>query len=94
MLKRLAGFVMAVMLFAACFAVPALATSSNYDPNHPENLNDIDIDATAAILIEANTGMVVYEKNADARLYPASTTKILTTYLGILMGDLDETVVT
>ena len=46
------------------------------------------------ILIEADTGMVVYQKNADARLYPASTTKILTTYLGILMGDLDETVVT
>ena len=94
MLKRLAGFVMAAMLLAVCFALPASATSSNYDPNHPENLNDIDIDATAAILIEANTGMVVYEKNADARLYPASTTKILTTYLGILMGDLDETVVT
>ena len=36
--------------------------------------------------------MVVYQKNADARLYPASTTKILTTYLGILMGDLDQTV--
>ena len=94
MLKRLAGFVMAVIILAVCFALPARATSSNYDPNHPENLNDIDIDATAAILIEANTGMVVYEKNADARLYPASTTKILTTYLGILMGDLDETVVT
>lgn len=94
MLKRLAGLLMAVMILTVCLALPARASSSNYDPKHPENLNDIDINATAAILIEANTGMVVYEKNADARLYPASTTKILTTYLGILLGDMDSTVVT
>lgn len=94
MLKRLTGLLMAVILLTACFGMSAQASSSNYDPNHPENLNDIDIDATAAILIEANTGLVVYEKNADARLYPASTTKILTTYLGILMGDMDATVTT
>ena len=57
MLKRLAGFVMAVMLFAACFAVPALATSSNYDPNHPEIYLEItrsseNADAVAASVSE------------------------------------------
>lgn len=95
MLKRLASLLLTVMLLSAVFCAPASATGSgisNYDPDHPDKLNDVDIDALAAILIEAETGMVVYEKNADARLYPASTTKILTTYLGILMGDLQETV--
>ncbi len=90
--KRLACLLLASILLTALFSIPALADGSDYDPNHPENLNDVDLDATAAILIEADTGLVVYEKNADARLYPASTTKILTTYLGILMGDMEQTV--
>ena len=94
MLKRLASLLLTVILLSACLCMPALATSSDYDPNHPEKLNDADLNALAAILIEADTGMVVYEKNADARLYPASTTKILTTYLGILMGDMEQTVTT
>lgn len=90
--KRLACLLLALILLTALFSIPALAAGSDYDPKHPENLNDVDLDATAAILIEADTGLVVYEKNADARLYPASTTKILTTYLGILMGDMEQTV--
>lgn len=91
MLKRTACLLLTLLL-SVLFCMPALAT--DYDSAHPENLNDVDIVATAAILIEANTGMVVFEKNADARMYPASTTKILTTYLGILMGDMEQTVTT
>jgi len=95
MLKRIAALMLMAALLSVFFCMPSSASStSSYDSDHPEKLNDVDIDATAAILIEANTGMVVYEKNADARLYPASTTKILTTYLGILMGDMDEVVTT
>ncbi len=36
------------------------------------------ISAKAAILINAKTGQVLYEKNGDEALHPASTTKILT----------------
>ena len=32
----------------------------------------------AAILIDAKTGAVLYEKNADERLFPASVTKVMT----------------
>ncbi len=42
---------------------------------------DLDIDAVSAILIEAETGKVLYEKNADERLPPASVTKIMTLLL-------------
>lgn len=38
-------------------------------------------DARALILIEAETGRVLYEKNADAPLPPASVTKIMTMLL-------------
>jgi len=41
----------------------------------------LDLDAKAAILMEAKTGTVLYEQNADAALPPASVTKIMTLLL-------------
>lgn len=40
-----------------------------------------DILAESAILIEASTGSVIYERNADKKLRPASITKIMTLLL-------------
>jgi D-alanyl-D-alanine carboxypeptidase (penicillin-binding protein 5/6) len=40
-----------------------------------------DFDAKAYILIDANSGHVLAEKNADQRLAPASLTKLMTLYL-------------
>lgn len=45
--------------------------------------NDIDINAKSAILIEANTGQILYQKNPDIKCYPASTTKILTALVAL-----------
>ena len=36
------------------------------------------VSAAGAVLIRAQTGEVLFEKNAEKRLYPASTTKIMT----------------
>ncbi len=38
-------------------------------------------DRFAAIVMEADTGLVISEKNPDRRLYPASLTKMMTLYL-------------
>lgn len=51
-----------------------------------------DIKAGAAVLIDAKTGQILYEKNAHTRLAPASTTKILTAIIAIESGRLDEEV--
>ncbi|WP_196603121.1 D-alanyl-D-alanine carboxypeptidase family protein [Pectinatus frisingensis] len=48
--------------------------------------------AKSAILIEASTGRVIFEKNADAREYPASMTKILTAILSLEMSSPDDIV--
>lgn len=40
-----------------------------------------DIESPSAILMEASTGRVIYEKNADESLHPASITKIMTLLL-------------
>lgn len=42
-----------------------------------------EISAENAILIDADTGRVLYEKNADEKAYPASTTKIMTSLIAI-----------
>ena len=50
------------------------------------------IGAQAAILIDANTGSILYEKNIHEKLYPASITKLLTTYIAMEECKLDEMV--
>ena len=51
------------------------------------------IGAEGAILMEANTGAILYAKNIDEKLYPASTTKIMTGLLAYENCKLDEDVV-
>ena len=46
----------------------------------------IDVYCNSAILIDAKTGEVLFEKNADQKAYPASTTKILTAYIALSQG--------
>lgn len=51
------------------------------------------LDATAALLVSPDSGMVLYSKNADQKRYPASTTKIMTALLTLEnVSNLDETV--
>ena len=50
------------------------------------------LQAEAAILIDQESGKVLYEKNSDKLMYPASTTKILTALVAVENGDMDETI--
>lgn len=44
---------------------------------------NFDVYCNSAILIDARTGDVLYEKNSNQKAYPASTTKILTAYIAL-----------
>lgn len=44
---------------------------------------DFDVGVEAAILVDADTGQVLFEKNADKKLPPASITKIMTLLLAM-----------
>ena len=46
----------------------------------------------AAILVDSKDGTVIYEKNSNERMYPASTTKILTAIIALESCSLDERV--
>ena len=54
-------------------------------------VDDFEVDANAAIIVETNTGKVIYEKDSNAQNFPASVTKVLTAILAIENCKLDET---
>ena len=60
-----------------------------YDENAPENLSVDQLYSSAAILINEDTGEVLLQKNADQRMYPASTTKIMTALLALEYGNIN-----
>lgn len=68
--------VIALILFASCiFSLIPLSVSAT-EENAP-----FDVSAKSAVLMEAETGRVLYAKNPDEALPPASVTKIMTLLL-------------
>ncbi len=69
----------------AAAAMPyGTASPRDWDKRAPDGvLMDSAIKAEGAILIDEKTGKVLFEKNADKQLYPASITKIMTCLLAI-----------
>lgn len=45
--------------------------------------SEAQVDAPVALLMDANTGKILYEKNIHDKMYPASTTKIMTAILAL-----------
>lgn len=50
------------------------------------------IEGEAAVVMDAETGAFLYSKNMEAKEYPASITKIMTTLVALENGDLDSKV--
>lgn len=73
--------------FCLLTSFPQKVEAAEYWPEGPT------IDTPSAIVMEVSTGTVLYEKNADQQLYPASITKIMTTLLAIENCSMDEIVI-
>ena len=54
--------------------------------------NAVSTSATSAILMDADSGRVLYEQNADAKMLIASTTKIMTALVAIREGEPSDVV--
>lgn len=76
------------MLLTMLLASSAMVSAANAPL--PDSVRFLTADA--AILINASTGEVLFEKNADQRMYPASMTKMMTCILALESGRLDTTV--
>ena len=68
---------------------PTLQTTSSLsESTNISNNNFLNLDTGSAILIEQNTGQILYEYNIHERLHPASVTKIMS--LLLIMEALDS----
>lgn len=76
-------------LFVLTMSLTALPTSVKADVYWPEGPS---ISTPSAIVMEVNSGAILYEKNSDEINYPASITKIMTTMLVLEYCELDEVV--
>lgn len=82
--KQLIAFLLSI--FSVIIMLPEPAKAQAYWPEGPQ------IATPNAIIMEVNTATVLYEKNAHEKKYPASITKIMTTWLTLENCELDEIV--
>lgn len=79
-MKNLKRILIISILMIVTFAISSFA-SEEPTPYSP-----------SVILMESKTGKILYEKNSNKQMYPASTTKILTAILALENCNLDEIV--
>ncbi len=85
--KRVIAASLAVIFLAAAAYMPAAQVEA--EESWPSGIS---VDVGAAIVMEVETGTVLYEYNADESFYPASITKVLTALLALENCDLSEIV--
>ena len=89
-IKRKITGLLSIMLLILCSVMETVqagtADDSQYWPAGPE------IVSSAGLVMEADTGTILYEKNIHEAHYPASITKILTTLLVLENSSMDEVV--
>ncbi|WP_281657649.1 D-alanyl-D-alanine carboxypeptidase family protein [Halobacillus sp. Cin3] len=76
--------ILTLILLAANFSITTVYGETK--PDSPDILSE------SAIVMEANTGKVIYEKDADREMYPASLTKIATAIYALENGDPEDQV--
>lgn len=80
---------LAIALFC-CSGIFICAEDETYGKD--ESKEQLQLYAQAAVLMDADSGRVLYEKNAEEKLPMASTTKIMTCILALEYGSPDEVV--
>ena len=92
-LRRTAG-ALALIFALMCFSAALAESSSDYNKNVPQLLRTEHIYAKSSVLVDAENGNVLFAKSPRERMYPASTTKIMTLLLALESGiAMDTTVV-
>ena len=90
-----------IFLLAGLFAASPLSVRAGLDTDEvdeiiasiPEDWPEApEIDCGAAILIDAESGEILYAKNATQKMYPASTTKLMTALLTLENASLQDIV--
>lgn len=76
-------------LFTSANALASSVTTQDTPDTWPDSPS---IHAEAGIVMEASTGLILYEKNINEQYYPASITKVMTALLAVENSSLGEIV--
>lgn len=74
-------FIMIFITLYCFFNIQSISLSINYLDFNLADSSSVDVFAEGAVLMDENSGKILYGKNAYNRMYPASTTKIVTALL-------------
>lgn len=82
-IKRIQALLLGAVLALSCICFPLEISADEEESKQAEETGqaEIDISAPSAVLMEASTGTVIYEKDADTARPPASVTKVMTMLL-------------
>ena len=87
-MKKILSIILLTVILLNCFLLSASASAdegmsdgSSEALGDATNVNSLEINAKSAVLMDAETGTVLYTKNATEALPPASVTKIMTLLL-------------
>ena len=84
-MRKVISVLLTIMMLCTALVFPIEAQASGTQAP--------DIQAESAILIDAATGQILYQKNMNQKAYPASITKILTGMVALEKGDLSQKII-
>ena len=85
-MKQVVSFLLAAMAAVSLLPAAVFAAEEEGSSTPPDTVSD------AYVVMEADTGQVLIEKNMNKREYPASITKIMTGALALEHDQLDDVV--
>ena len=86
MKKRLLPFLMAISFLCPTFS----AFADEVNTKNTQSTSAPTVVAETAILMDAASGEVLYNKNAEQKMFPASITKLMTILLALEHGELTD----
>lgn len=87
--RKIIAAVVAIAL-TATFLIPSIAKSAG--SASADALSSIKIKSAYGVLMDADSGNIIYDKGGDEKIYPASTSKILTCIVAIENSEMDDVV--
>ena len=90
--ERIISLLLSFLLLMQMLVTGVCAQNETADVPPEEVKKGPTLDCKSALLLELNTDGILYEKNADEKVYPASLTKVMTCLLALEHGNLEDMV--
>lgn len=90
-MNRILSLLLAVLMLCSICILPVSASDIIHESDSPV-AEDVSVTAYAAVVMDMESGKVLYDHDAEETNYPASTTKVMTALLCLEKGNLKDKV--